>query len=258
MNGKIRDAFDAVHAEDSLQDSTKAFLSDYLHAIDNAHNKKDNPNLIKDGAKLKSPWRRRFAAVFVCLAIVISGFGGRTLYTTPVSAISVDINPSIELGINRFDRVVTVDSYSSDGMGTIQYLYLKDLKYTDALHALLSSEEIAPYVENDGLVSVTVIGRDAKKENEIYSRISSCHYENAPNVEYHHGDRELVEEAHGAGLSFGKYRAFKELQALDPAVTSEEIRHWTIRRIRERIEELSENSTEPHNENSGKGHYDKH
>ena len=43
------------------------------------------------------------------------GFGGYFLYFIPVSSISVDVNPSIELGINRFDKVVTVDTFNNDG-----------------------------------------------------------------------------------------------------------------------------------------------
>ena len=31
---------------------------------------------------------------------------------TPVSAVSIDVNPSIELGVNRFDRVVAVEGYT--------------------------------------------------------------------------------------------------------------------------------------------------
>ena len=40
-----------------------------------------------------------------------------------------------------------------------------------------------------------------------------------------------VGEAHGAGLSYGKYRAFLELQALDPGITEEDVRGLTMREI---------------------------
>ena len=30
---------------------------------------------------------------------------------TPTAYISIDINPSLELGINRFDRIVSVEGY---------------------------------------------------------------------------------------------------------------------------------------------------
>ena len=49
---------------------------------------------------------------------------------------------------------------------------------------------------------------------------------------------EEVQAAHETGLSYGKYRAYLELQELD-TVTVEQIQTMTMREIRERIWELS-------------------
>ena len=47
--------------------------------------------------------------------------------------------------------------------------------------------------------------------------------------------RNMVTGAHKEGLSYGKYRAFLELQKLEPGITPEEIRGMSMREIRERI-----------------------
>lgn len=220
MNNKIRDAMSSVHAEESLIRSTKAFLAS------------------KTSAPAR-PFYHRYAAVaFACLAFMMLGFGGWNFYMAPVSTISVDVNPSIELGINRLDRVVSVQGYNEDGRVLAASVELKNLNYSDALDVLLSSETMQPYRANNGLVSITVIGNTDQKSEEMRSQIAACGYAASPNVECRCGNREEVEAAHAAGLSFGKYRAYLELKALDPSVTTEDVQGLTMRQIRDKIEEL--------------------
>lgn len=63
--------------------------------------------------------------------------------------------------------------------------------------------------------------------------------------------------AHEAGLSCGKYRAFLELQLLDPDITPEAVQGMTMREIRELIESLrtdGEDGNSPYNDWGG-GHH---
>ena len=50
---------------------------------------------------------------------------------------------------------------------------------------------------------------------------------------------EEVDEAHAAGLSHGKYRAYLELQALAPDITIEEVQGMTMREIQELVQQLT-------------------
>ena len=221
MRDRIHDAFDSVHAEESLKRSVKAFISEQTRT------------------ERRQPRFARFAAALACLALVMLGVGGWRLYRTPVSAISVDVNPSVELGINRFDRVVSVTGYNDDGAAVAASVELKNLPYAEALTALLDSDAMAPYLSGDALVSVTVIGDTEQKGEEMLSRIAACRFAGSPEVECRRGNREDVKAAHEAGLSFGKYRAFLELQRLDPSVTVEDVSGWTMRQLRDRIDESS-------------------
>ncbi|MGI6333910.1 MAG: anti-sigma-I factor RsgI family protein [Saccharofermentanales bacterium] len=173
---------------------------------------------------------------------------------TPVSAISVDANPSLELGVNRFDRIVTVDSYNDDGVDLAALVDLRNLNYFDALDVLLSNQAMQPYVTKDGLVSITVIGSSNQKSEEMFARIRSCEYAKSPNVECHLGSQAEAMAAHEAGMSYGKYRGFLELQVLDSEITAHDIQNWTMRQIRERINELSDGPNEPSSGNGFGGH----
>lgn len=223
MDKQIKNAFDAVRAEESLKQHTKAFLHE------------------KMGQKKARPapgFRRAATALAACAVMLLVGLGGYRTYFQGVSFISVDVNPSIEIGVNRFDRVVSVTGYNEDGEDLARSVTLKNKTYSDALTLLMDSEIMATYLENDELVTVTVLGATDEKSVEMLTNINRCAYADDANVTCRSGNRADVAAAHEAGLSFGKYEAFLELQALDPTVTPEEVSGLTMRQIRDRIDAL--------------------
>ena len=235
MHDKIKAAFDAVHAEDALKRQTKEFVG----------------AAIEQRAAKSKVFVRRAATAFTCLALMLLGAGGWRLYSTPVSAISVDVNPSIELGINRFDRVVSVEGFNADGIALVNSVHLQNMDYSDALETLLECDDMRPYLGNDAVVSIVVLGSTDAKSEEMQQRISACRYAASPNVQCQCGNREEVEAAHAAGLSFGKYRAYLELQALDPAISVNDVCDLTMRQIRDWIAQLTGGQQ---GEQSGSGH----
>ena len=65
-----------------------------------------------------APRRRRWPAALAaaaCLLVAILGFSGWQLYQKPVAYVGLDINPSLELAVNRFDCVVTATAINDDG-----------------------------------------------------------------------------------------------------------------------------------------------
>ena len=114
---KIKATFDQIHAEDALKSGTKAYLSEHVY---------------KKSRGLSIHFRR-FAAAAACSLLVFLA-GGSYLFFTPTVFISVDVNPSLELGINRFDRIVSVIGYNEDGRALADNLSIKYMDYTDALN----------------------------------------------------------------------------------------------------------------------------
>ena len=101
MRPDIRGAFDAVHAGEDLKDMTRQFVLKELQR----KQKKPRPKI----------WRMACAAA-ACLVVCLALAGGYRLYFSPTSIISIDINPSIELSVNRFDKVVAVEGLNEDGV----------------------------------------------------------------------------------------------------------------------------------------------
>lgn len=217
MDERIRDAFEPIHAEEELKESTRAFL-------DRARSRRRRP-------------ARYLAAAMACLMLLLVGIGGYQFYFTPTSVLSIDINPSLELGVNRFDKVVTIQSYNEDGQTLADTLDLKYLDYQDALAQLLASPDISDRLAQGALLSITVAGENETQCGRLLAGAEAC-TAGQENVQCRHGDQEELEEAHHAGLSLGKYEAFLELQALDPTITAQDVQDLTMREIRDWIAAL--------------------
>lgn len=222
MDERIRDAFASIHAGEELKESTRAALA-------NARTRRRRP-------------ARYLAAAVACLVLLVAGIGGYQFYFAPTSVLSIDINPSLELGVNRFDRVVTVQSYNEDGQALADTLELKYLDYREALDQLLASPDISERLAQGALLSITVAGENETQCGRLLAGAEAC-TAGQENVSCRHGNTEELEQAHHAGLSLGKYQAFLELQALDPTVTADDVARLTMRQIRDWIDALEQGST---------------
>lgn len=232
---KLKAAFDQVRAEEKLKEWTKEYLSEKVYA-----RKK----------KRTSPLRN-FAAAAACALLVFLA-GGSYLYFTPTAYISVDVNPSLELGINRFDRIVSVTGYNEDGKALADSLDLKYMDYSDALEALLADQDMEVYLSDNADVVLTVAGKNENQSSQILETVESC-ASSHENVHCHSGDTEEIHHAHNAGLSFGKYQAYLTLKGLDPSVTLEEIQDMTMSQIRELIQEYSQEDSQGSSQGNSQG-----
>lgn len=219
---KLKAALDHIHAEESLKTSTRKYLFEKVYFKERKH-----PSHL-----------RKFAAAAVCSLAVFIG-GGSWLFFTPTAFISVDVNPSLELGINRFDRIVSVTGYNEDGRALARDLHIKYMDYTDALETLMEDQNMEVYLADNADVVLTVAGDNAAKSSEILDNVESCMSEHQ-NVYCHSGDSEEIHHAHDAGLSFGKYQAWQILQDLNPDITLEEVQDMTMSEIRDLIRKYSQ------------------
>lgn len=198
--------------------------------------KADTLRCLEERRSAGNPGRRhgapRFAFAFVCLLLLL-GTGGYSFYGRPVSYVSIDINPSIELGINRLGRVVSVNAYNEDGQQILAQIKLKNLPYPRAVRKLLDYETAENYITENSLLVFTVISENAEAITQGLAGISSPQ---GTSVLTYVSDRSCMKEAHRHEMSFGKYRAYLELSGYDESVTLEECHKMTMGEIQSRIE----------------------
>lgn len=220
MNDKIKEAFEQIQAEDELKQNTKNFIF-------------DKTNGYKKGKTINY---HRLASAFACIAFL--AVGSHWLYFTPTVEISIDINPSVELDVNRFNRIISFESYNDDGQKLMDSLDIKFMDYSEAINQIIESEDVVSLLSDGEVMTIAVIGTDNAQSQAILSNIQAC-TAGERNAYCYYAHSEEVEKAHEAGLSYGKYKAYLELQALDPAITVDEIRNMTMREIRDLLSALS-------------------
>lgn len=227
MNHKLKECFRQIHAEEELKNSTRAYLAQKTQGY--------------TGLKTNRLPRYVYAAACACLLLMLS-VGGQ-LYFSPTTTISIDINPSIELSVNRFDRVISVDSFNEDGNTLSEMRRIKFKDYSNAITQILGDSRIASLLSDDEIMTITVTGPDETQSSRILSDIEA-YTETQKNTYCYFASAEELAAAHGSGLSYGKYRAFLELQSFAPDITPETIQGMTMREIRDLIDSLSSDSTE--------------
>lgn len=231
MNKQFRKAFESIHASEQMKRSTCDFLSGEI-----------------EKRKHKSAIPVRYAMIMCTMFIlVICGFGSYSLFITPVSYISVDVNPSVELGLNRLDRVVTAKAYNDDGAAVLENLNLKNKPYTEAVELLLADKIFESYLSEDALLTFTVV---SDKEEALLEGIQQCRGYESANGECHGADAQLVEDAHHNGLSLGKYQAFLELSQYDKTITAKDCQSLSMREIRDLLSQYKGQTETP----GGNGH----
>lgn len=217
MEDRIKAAFGAVRADEELKSSTKEFIALESHGFKTR----------------RAPRFERLlpAAAAVCLAVVlVLGIG---MYFTPTARISVDINPSLELEVNRFDRVISVNALNDDGKELAGTLDLKYADYDDALRRIIENKSVEAMLSNDEIMTITVIETNSAQSERILSVMKNC-AKSYGNVYCHSASSEDASEAKKLGISCGKYREYLELHELDPDITPEKVQGLTMREIRDR------------------------
>lgn len=178
------------------------------------------------------------AAVACLLLFLFGGVGGYQMYTTETALISLDINPSIELSLNRFDRVIGTTGYNDEGALLLDHLNIKGKSCLEAIELLLASSEMRPYLERNEFVEVAVYSaRDEEAligEVEAKTQALTAEYPQMT-VACHAANQNLVQEAHDHNMTPGKYKALLELQALDPDINIEDYASCGVGEIRRQI-----------------------
>lgn len=223
---KIQDAFSQIRAEDALKQKT-------LAALQRKHPARSAPLRL---------------AVAACILMLLLLAGGGTAWLMPVSTISIDINPSVQLSLNRFNRVVSAQAGNQDGARVLEEVALQFKPYEQAVEALLSCDSLARFQKTNELLEVTVVSGQAEK---LTAGIEQC-----PSYGLYQGscqtaDSDTLKAAGEAGLSVGRYLAWLELAELDPSVTPEDCQEMTMREIRERIAEAGGTTEWPGGQGTG-------
>lgn len=180
--------------------------------------------------------RRAAIALAACLALAAVGVGGYAWTQAPCAYVAIDVNPSIELGINRLGNVASVRAYNEDGERLLQALDLDGLAYADAMAAL--EERLRGYLDDGATVEMTVVSDDERRAAELEQVGVGClSASGSGSVHCSHASSEEHHAAESAGMGLGKYRLYLELVDAGVDISPEEASAMTMRELRALLED---------------------
>ncbi|AEV67730.1 anti-sigma-I factor RsgI family protein [Acetivibrio clariflavus] len=195
------------------------------------------------------------AAASVAAVFAILFFGFRFLFLSNEYAyIDLDINPSIEITINRNENVLKAEALNNDGQILLDAVKIKNMDLKDAVSLLLNKSREIGFIDsfNNKVILAAALNSSKVSESQnknINSMISSLKQiaeksgVESQVIQLSYKDRK---EAMENGLSMGKYYIYTKAKDEGIQITVEEVKNSNISTLLSKID-LSENTNDPQN-----------
>lgn len=157
MQRQFKLALDRIQADDTLVSRTEARLRKELAGV-------NGPTTFMKGRIYEM---KKFA-IAACLAVLL--IGGGFVYATPTSYLCVDINPSIELGINAFNKVISVEAMNDDGQAVLDELgRIKGMNLDDAVKLIVDEAVAQDFIDtgDESFIELTAVTDDEEKADKL-------------------------------------------------------------------------------------------
>lgn len=168
-------------------------------------------------------------------------------YFTPYSYVSLDVNPSIEYSVNRFDRVLEAYAVNGDGKEILKNLTLKNEPIQQAVAETVKQIETAGYFNGDqpGGIMIAASSDSQQKSDGLAQALKDTAKKAASDtkapveVEAEGVGYERVQEARTLGTTPGKLNLVQKLQAsADNA--SIDVQEWLKKPVKDIMKAIKE------------------
>lgn len=187
----------------------------------------------------------RIAAIAACLALVACLIGGVADFLRPMAYVGIDVNPSVELTLNRFDIVVGTHALNDDGQRALDEAPCMWRPFDDAARDLDGA--MRAIAGEGAVVEVSIDCDNESRYAALAAQSNNCFGCNGEA----HCDRTNAEErqaAHNLGMGVAKYRAYQELREAGVDISAEKCASMSMRELRDL---LAENGIDANEEKDG-------
>lgn len=190
---------------------------------------------------------RRAAALAACFIMAVMLTTGVYAYYTPYSYISVDINPSIGLSLNRFERVISVQPLSQDGAAFLESVGdIKNRNAEAAVTTILQNAAAQGYLkeEKEPGVVIVVAAKDDKYKEKLKNDVSSAaktelsKVSGSPDTIIAAASLEDYKKALEKNASPGKAILVEKIEKLNPEVKPETVKDLSVKETMQLLKEL--------------------
>lgn len=196
---------------------------------------------------------KKIATVIAAAALALGITGVAYSYTAPSKYISFDINPSVELVTNAFDKVIDANALNEDGIKILENLNLENKDVKEAVDLLTQSAIDNGYLQenlqNEILVTVATDDADeaVKTQNElgevVKEELKEENLDKTP-VTTENINMERHKEAERLGISPGKMNLIQKLEAVKPGIKYEDYSKKPVKDIMKEIKDIRKENKE--------------
>lgn len=259
VDDRLREAYATLHAPDALKAATVARIerqrgnefaaSDASDArafaplfaeVDAAVEQPPRNGCVS--AEVFAPSRRRASrarmsfsrkaalAAAACAAFAAIGIGGFAYAMAPVARVGIDVNPSFELSLSRFDRVVGASAVNDDAAAVLDRVDVDGMACEEAMRVLADACE--GHIGEDAVVEVGVACKDEARCEAIEA--AALRSFGRAGAEVHCGrlSDEQRRAAAEAGMGLGRYRVYETLVAQGVDISQEDAEAMPIAELR--------------------------
>lgn len=186
-------------------------------------------------------------ASMAAVAMFVLGLGyGAYSYTVPYSYVDMDINPSIELTANVFDRIINAEGLNEDGKKLLLSDSLKHSTLDKGIADLLDKAVKQGYLKQETLenaVVFTVLSNDSDKSAKLGKKLSTAVNAElkAEGVEtelvVESASREEYDNAREIGMTPGKLNLIKKAIEAKPELKLEDLKDASVKDIMKQIKQ---------------------
>lgn len=187
-------------------------------------------------------------AASAAAAVILLGAGAWAYYT-PYSYVSLDVNPSIEYSVNRFDRVLSADAVNNDGIEILQKLSLKNKTIDKAVKETVDEIAQKGYFEgtDPGGIVISTAGPNESDAQQLAQDLQTAAEEETKDAETPVEVEAIsvglarVQEARTLGTTPGKLNLVQKLQASSDTPDSIKVEDWLNKPVKEIMKAIKQN-----------------
>ncbi|MBQ2812632.1 MAG: PepSY domain-containing protein [Clostridia bacterium] len=228
-------------AESRIKKAVEACTPDVLdRVISQCTDKKGE--LITMTKKNNNNFVRKFAAVAAALIVLVGagvfGYNYRTASNAVASIVSIDVNPGIEMTLNKNAKVLEAKALNADAEKVLEGLELKGTQANTATSAIIGSLLKNGYIDelaNSILISVedNDDARGEKLQNELTAQVTATLEESAASAAIlaQHTDGKDKNAAEEYGISSGKAALVEKIIDANPTYNKEELAKLSVNEL---------------------------
>lgn len=196
---------------------------------------------------------KRFATFAASAAALLILGTGTWAYASPYTYVSLDVNPSIEFTVNRFDRVIKVKAVNDDGFDLMEDTTIKELTNSTIKKAISETvDQIseAGYFtgEEEGGIVIATSSKSSEKAIKLAKELETTVEDETANhgdevtVEVFPVEKERLQEAQNLGVTPGKLNLVEKLieSSEDPSSMNKE--EWLKKPVKDIMKATKDNN----------------